>query len=105
GLHVGELLLYQLVGCKRPPELLAVEHVLACLVPAEFRRSHRAPGYAVACPVEAAERTAEPARAWQQILFGHLHVVEHDLAGDRGAEAELALDDRGREPLHAAFDD
>src|SRR5258707_15702894 len=34
GLHVGELLLHELVGGERSPELLAVEHILPCPVPA-----------------------------------------------------------------------
>src|SRR6185503_16223549 len=59
GLHVGELLLDQLVGGKRPAELLAVEGVVARLLPAEFGGAHGAPGDAVAGVVEAAERSAE----------------------------------------------
>jgi hypothetical protein len=39
GLHVGELLLDELVGGQRPAELLAVEHVLAGAVPAVFGRA------------------------------------------------------------------
>ena len=35
GLHVGELLLHQLIGGKRAAELLAVEHVLPRAVPAD----------------------------------------------------------------------
>ena len=48
GLHVGELLLHQLIGGERPAELLAVEHVLPRAVPAEFGGAHGAPGDAVA---------------------------------------------------------
>ena len=48
GLHVGELLLDQLVGGERPAELLAVERVVARLLPAEFGRAQGAPGDAVA---------------------------------------------------------
>ena len=48
GLHVGQLLLDQLVGGERPAELLAVEHVLARAVPAVLGGAERAPGDAVA---------------------------------------------------------
>ena len=50
GLHVGELLLDELVGGERPAELLAVEHVLPRAVPAELGRAHGAPGNAVRAP-------------------------------------------------------
>jgi hypothetical protein len=62
GLHVGELLLDELVGGERPAELLAVERVLARRVPAELGRAHRAPGDAVARAVEAAERARQARR-------------------------------------------
>src|ERR1700745_683127 len=55
GLHVGELLLNELVGGKRTAELLAVERVLARAMPAELRRADGAPGDAGARHVEAAE--------------------------------------------------
>ncbi len=48
GLHVGELLLDQLVRGERPAELLAIQHVLARAVPAVLGRAQRAPGDAVA---------------------------------------------------------
>ena len=55
-LHVGELLLDELVGGERAAELLAVERVLAGGVPAELGRAQRAPRDAEARLVEAAER-------------------------------------------------
>src|SRR5206468_11110420 len=55
GLHVGELLLDQLVRRERPAELLPVERVLARSVPAEFRGAQGAPRDAVARVVEATE--------------------------------------------------
>ncbi len=96
----GELQLDELGGRERPAELLAVERVLARGVPAELGRAQRAPGDAVARAVEAAERPlagrSRPGRSW---LLGHEHLVHHDLAGDRGAQAELALDlGRARAP-------
>ncbi len=73
-------------------------------MPAEFRRPHRAPDDAVARIVEAAERAGETLRIRQQVLLRHHRAVEHDLAGDRGAQAELAFDRRRRETLGAALD-
>ena len=99
GLHVGELLLDELVGGERAAELLALEHVVARAVPAEFGGAHGAPGDAVAREVEAAERPGEAAALRQQVLLGHHGAVEHDLAGDRGAQRQLALDLRRGNPL------
>ena len=104
GLHVGEFFLDQLVGGERPAELLAVEHVVARAVPAEFGGADRAPGDAGARHVEAAERAGEAGNVRQQILFGHDRAIEHDLAGDGGAQRKLALDLRRGESLGAAFD-
>src|SRR5690606_4718687 len=59
GLHVGELLLVELHAGERLAELPAVKAVLAGAYPAVFRRTHDAPGDAVASAVEAAERTLE----------------------------------------------
>src|SRR5437667_2537301 len=70
GLHVGELLLDQLVRGQRPPELLPVERVLARRVPAEFRGAQGTPGDAVARVVEATERPLEAFDAGQMVLFG-----------------------------------
>ena len=65
----------------------------------------RAPGDAGARHVEAAERAGEAGDVRQQILFRHDRAVEHDLAGDGGAQRQLALDLRRRESLGAALDD
>src|SRR5437667_6409039 len=53
GLHVGELLLHELIGRERPAELLSIEHVLPRAVPAELGRADRAPGDAGARDIEA----------------------------------------------------
>ena len=66
GLHVGELLLDELVGGERPAELLAVEDVAARPLPAVLRRPHRSPGDAVAGAVEATERAREPFRVREE---------------------------------------
>ena len=73
-------------------------------MPAEFRGPERAPGDAVARAVEAAERAGEPLDVRQQVLLRHEGPVEHDLAGDRGAQREFAFDLRRGESLGAALD-
>ena len=52
----------ELVRGERPPELLAIERVLARRVPADLRGAERAPRDAVARAVEAAERALESLR-------------------------------------------
>ena len=84
GLAAGDLSV--LVGGKRATELLAVERVLARPMPAELRRADCAPCNAGARHVEAAEGTAQALRLRQHVLFRHEDVLEHDLAGDRGAQ-------------------
>src|SRR5689334_24947596 len=59
GLHIDELFLDQLVGGERPAELLAVERVIARLMPAELGGAERAPGNAVTRVVEARKRPAQ----------------------------------------------
>src|SRR5271166_903071 len=105
GLHVGELLLEELGRRERPAELLAVEAVLAGAEPAILRRAHCAPGYAVASAIEAAERPLESRDVRQERAIGRLDIVEHDLAGDRGAQGKLAPELRRGEALHALLED
>ena len=105
GLHVGEFFLHQLIGGERPAELLAAERIFAGAMPAEFRGPHGAPGDARARDIEAAERTGEAGNVRQQIFFRDHGAVEHDLAGDRGAQAELAFDLRRGKSLGVALDD
>ena len=85
GLHVRELLLEELGLSERPAELLAVETVLAGAEPAILRRPHRAPGYAVARAVQAAERPLQAGDVRQERALRRFDIVEHDLAGDRRA--------------------
>src|SRR6185369_10381913 len=59
GLHVGKLLLDQLIRGERPAELLAVERVLARRVPAELRSAKRAPRDAVTRGIETTERSLQ----------------------------------------------
>ena len=79
---------------QRAAELLAVHHILPRRRVAGLRRAERAPGDAEARRVEAGERTLEALHAGQQVLFRDEGVVEQDLAGDRGAQADLAVDRR-----------
>src|SRR5262249_26683174 len=76
GLHVGELLLHELIGGERPAELLAREHVIAGTVPAEFGGADRAPGDAGARDIEAAERPGEARDVRQQVILRHDRAVE-----------------------------
>src|SRR5215471_3575148 len=99
GLHVGELLLDELVGGERTAELLAIERVLARPMPAELRRADRAPGNAGARHVEAAEGAAEAFGVRQHVLLWHKRILEHDLAGDRRAQRKLAFDLRRGQTL------
>ena len=104
GLHVGQLLLDQLVGGQRAAELLAVQRVLAGAVPAVFGGAERAPGDAVARAVQAGERTLQALHFGEGVFFGAEHAVHHDLAGDAGAQADLAVDRRGAQALHALLE-
>jgi hypothetical protein len=92
GLHVGKLLLDQLIGGERTAELLALEHILARRMPAELGRPEGAEGDAEARLVEAAERPLKAAHPGQHAIVRHEHVVHQDLPGGGGAERELALD-------------
>ena len=105
GLHVGQLFLDELVGGQGPAELLAVQRVLARGVPAEFGRAQGAPGDAEASAVQAGEGAFQALHLGEGVLLGREHVVHDDFAGDRGAQAHLAVDGRGGEALHALVQD
>src|SRR2546429_97547 len=94
GLHVGELLLDQLVRGQRPAELLALEDVSPGAVPAVLGGAERAPGDAVARRIEAGERALEAPPFCKRVLLRAAHLVHHDLAGDGAAQAHLAVDFR-----------
>src|SRR5690606_12788367 len=82
-------------------ELLAVEHVLTCAEPAVFGRAQRTPGNAVAGGVQAGERALQAADLGEGVFFGAEYFIHHDLAGDGGAQANLAVDGGSTEPRHA----
>ena len=93
------------LAASGPAELLALQRVSARRVPAELRRTKRAPGDPEARLVEAAERAFQPLHVGKQVLFRHEHAVHDDLAGDGRAQAELALDRRCVQTIHAALKD
>ncbi len=74
-------------------------------MPAELGGAERPPGDAVARIVEAGERPAQPAHPGEHVFLGDEDVLHHDHAGDRRAEAELPLDLRRGEPLHAPLEE
>src|SRR5256714_2384331 len=74
-LHVGELLLDELVRGERPAELLAVEHVLAGAGPAVLRRAPRAPGDARARRTQAGETALQALDARPQGFFPNEHLL------------------------------
>ncbi len=104
GLHVGELLLHQLIGGERTAKLLAIEHILTRAMPAKFSGAHRAPRDSVARVVETPERTGKALHIRQQVFFRHHAVFQHDLAGDRGPQRQFAFDLRRGESLASALD-
>src|SRR5690606_11394564 len=101
GLHVRELLLVELHAGQRLAELLAVEAVLAGAEPAILCRPENAPGNAVAGAIEAAERTGQAPGIRQKRVLADLDILHHHLAGDRGAQRQLAFDLGRRKALHA----
>jgi hypothetical protein len=105
GLHVGELLLDQLVRGERTAELLAVERVLPRGVPARFRRAERAPGNAVARAVEHPNGPLRPRTFGSRFSSGTATSSITISPVMDGAQAELAFDLRRREPLHALLED
>ena len=105
GLHVGEFLLDELVRCQRPAELLAIEHVFPRRMPAGFGGAERAPRNAVAGIVQAAHRSLQACGVRQQVFLRHEHAVHDDLAGNRRAQRQLALDLGRAQSVHALVED
>ena len=68
-------------------------------------RADRAPDDPVAGLVEAGERAFQRAHLGQDGVGGQAHVVEQQLGGDRGAQAELLVDVLGGEALGALGDE
>src|ERR1019366_8899006 len=89
----------------RSSELFSIEDILARLMPAELGGTHRAPSNTVAGETEAAEGTRQTLRMGEQTVLAHNCSVEHDLAGDGGAQGKLALDLGSLEPSGPSLDD
>src|SRR5208282_6717850 len=89
-------------GRERTTELVPVENVLARDVPAGLGRSERTPGDAIARRIEARKGPFQAAHLGKRVLLRTEHIVHHDLAGDRGAQSDLAVD-RWRGEAASAF--
>ena len=94
GLHVSQLLLYQLSLRQRTTKLQTIQSVLTSGVPAELGRTQRAPGDTVTGRVQTGERTFQTGHVRQHVFFRNEHIVHHDFTGDGGTQANLALDRR-----------
>ncbi len=74
-------------------------------MPAGLGSAQCPPGNAVAGVVEAAHRTPKAVGVRQHVFFRYEYALHDDLAGDRGAQRELALDLRRAQALHALVED
>ena len=91
GRHVGQLELNSLKARRSArPNCLPSRRVLERLLERAFRNPERQCGNADAAGVERLHEVdeAHPLLA-EQVLFGHLDVLEDELAGVRGPPAEL----------------
>jgi hypothetical protein len=84
---------------QRAAELDAVQRVLARAVEAVLGSAQSPPGDAVARAVQAGEGALQAAHLGEGVFLGAEHVVHHDLAGDAGAQAHLAVDGRCGQPF------
>ena len=103
GLHVRQLLLDQLGLRQWATKLLTVQGVLTRGVPAGFGGTQGAPADAVTGRVQAGERTFQAAHVREGVFFWAEHVVHDDLASQRGAQADFAVDRRGAQAFPAFF--
>ncbi len=103
--HVDELCLGQLESGDRAPELGALRRVVERRLPGRPRRAHRTPDDAVARLGQAGQRSPQAFRLGQHRVGGQPHVVEHQLAGDRGPQRQLVVDGVGGKPRCPGGDD
>ena len=95
--HVGDHLLDELEAGERDAELLALLRVVDRGVDAAVADPDAAGGDAVAAVVEGAHRDLEAvADLAEHRVVADLDLVERDLGGVGGAQAELAVDLLGR---------
>ena len=74
-------------------------------MPAKLSGAERTPADTVTRRVQACERAPETAHVREDVFVGNEHVVHHNLAGDRGAQAHLAVYGRCGETLPAFLED
>ena len=79
--HISHLFLHQLGLSEGLAELLAVHSVFTGSMEAELSCTHGTPGNTESGLVEAAEGALETLNI-QDVLFGDLHIVQHDHSGD-----------------------
>lgn len=112
---VCELALRELVGRKRPRELVALNKVVAHQMHAKLGSTESAPCDAIPRIAQAAERSLGVCRHTrahlethgfgEEVGLGHLDIVHHDHASARGSQRKLAVNRRRLEPFHAPFQD
>ena len=91
--HLGDQLLHELEARDRAVELPALLRVLDRLVHAALGDPDAAGRDAVAAAVERRHRDLEAvADLAEHLVVGHLDLVERQLGGVGGAQAELAVD-------------
>ena len=79
--HISHLFLHELGLSEGLAELLAVHSVFTGSMEAELSCTHGTPGNTESGLVEAAEGALETLNI-QDVLFGDLHIVQHDHSGD-----------------------
>ncbi len=85
GDHFGEFLLGELELAYGPAELDAFLAVAKCRVITLHGHAKRAPCYTVPGAIQATQWRTQAALVGQQILLGHLHIVEHQFACGAGS--------------------
>ena len=93
-----------MAGDGHAMELLARLGVLQCRVVAGHGSADGAPANAVARLVETHERALQTAGAGQQVARGHMHILQRQPAGDRGAQTPLAVHVQGAEARPVRLD-
>mmetsp|Transcript_40866 Transcript_40866/g.112356 ORF Transcript_40866/g.112356 Transcript_40866/m.112356 type:complete len:263 (-) Transcript_40866:619-1407(-) len=102
--RVRHFYLYELILRERAPELLAVHRVTPRSVHTEFSCPPRAPSDAEPGRIQASERATHARDARENVFLRNLDLVKVDHACGRRPQRELAIDLRGRQPLHAPLD-
>ena len=101
GEHVGQAHLLDLEAADRLAEHHARLRVRECFLVAGDGCAHGAPRDAIARLRQAHQRALEAGRARQDRIGGQVHVAQHQFAGDRRAQRQLALGFLGGETAGA----